>query len=109
MGKILMTKDSAKQVLSEAYGLSVKVWVGQDEFEDTFSTWTFDDARGNRYKIVHYDGDFPRKEELVQWMKDADLFSVKEYAFVEPSNPQKEYFLYRLMPHSIGGAPTWNA
>jgi hypothetical protein len=73
----------------------------------SFTLYNFYDTNNVRYKLVEFNGSFPDEEELVTFMKDAELDAIKEYELIQPKKALSGYFLYKLTPITVNGVAQW--
>jgi hypothetical protein len=59
------------------------------------------------YNLIICEDDFTNSERLFEAMQDEERRSVKEYELVDQKKTLSGYFLYRLVPYTIQGKPTW--
>lgn len=59
------------------------------------------------YNLVVFEGDFTTNERLFEAMRDEEERDVKDYELVNQNKTLQGYFLYRLIPYTVQGKPTW--
>ncbi|MCE7936823.1 hypothetical protein DYH10_03505 [Candidatus Saccharibacteria bacterium CPR2] len=112
-------------ILEQHFEISEVSWGEQEDFDATnmatihedkadtvsnkghFTVHNFVDKNDNRYKLVHYKGNFQDDDELVTFMKDAEYSTIKDYETVQPKTSVSNYTLYKLIPYTVNGEPQW--
>lgn len=59
------------------------------------------------YNLVITESDFAADRRLYEMMRDVELRNVKDYKLIDQNKPREGYFLYKLMPYTVQGKPTW--
>lgn len=67
----------------------------------------FQDEKGMYYNLVYCEQNFPIHPKLMAGMEHIEVVSFKRYELIKQVRPVKNYFLFRLIPHTVKGTPAW--
>ena len=73
-----------------------------------FDMQQFQTSPDELYSLVICKGDFATNKRLLEAMQDGEERDVKEYKLMNQNKRLDGYFLYRLVPHTVQGRPTWS-
>lgn len=60
-----------------------------------------------KYNLIFCESSFTEDDELISWMNNSEMITIKSYQLVEQILPIENYFLYQLIPHTVQGIPAW--